>query len=623
MGGFWGKLVRVNLSTKQITNEELSEQFFRTYYGGAAAIGYFLLKELPKGVEPLGPENKLIFAPGVITGVPISGSGRNTIGAKSPLTNGIGKSEVGGFWGAELKRAGIDILIIEGKADYPVYLWINDDVIEIRDARHIWGQTTKDTQERMITELGENRIRTALIGPGGERLVRYACIMNDLKHSAGRGGMGAVMGSKNLKGIAVLGSNKVPVEDRESVIRNAKWLAANYKNLVPALAKYGTGVAMTSYRDIGNLPVRNFRDGYFEEAEAISAISVMDKIGVRMEGCYSCAIRCKKAVEVEGLIDQRYGGPEYESLGAFGSNCGVSDIIKICEANAFCNANSVDVISAGVTIGFAMECFENGLLTLEDTGGIDLSFGNGDAMLQVLRLIVNRKGIGNLLAEGTARVARIIGQGSEKFAMHVKGLELGMHEPRLKQGLGLGYAVAAVGADHNNSIHDTAFTSENLSLEGVKAIGTLRPMSNSDMGPRKVSLVADSHRWCNFQDSIVMCIFVPFNYEKTVEIIRAVTGWNTTVYEAMKVGERAIQLARVFNLREGIGPEYDCLPERSSTPTSEGGIKGIYISKDKLRQALTYYYKEMGWSQKGVPEEYTLEKLEIGWAAKYLKELDY
>ncbi|NLD50351.1 MAG: aldehyde ferredoxin oxidoreductase family protein [Clostridiaceae bacterium] len=618
MGGFWGKLVRVNLSTREITNEELSEKFFRTYYGGAAVIGYFLLKELPKGIDPLGPENKLIFAPGVITGVPIAGCSRNSVGAKSPLSNGIGKSEAGGFWGAELKRAGIDVLIIEGKADHPVYLWINDDTVEIKDARHLWGKTTKETQESIRTELGQKRVRTALIGRGGEKLVKYACIVNDLKHTAGRTGMGAVMGSKYLKGIAVLGSKTVPVEDGEDVKEIAKWVATNYKKLIPGLAKYGTGAGIPAFNEIGNLPVRNFRDGYFEEAEAISPVTFMSDIGLGMEGCYACPIRCKKVVQCEST-DPAYGGAEYETLAAFGSNCGIGDARIISAAHSFCNANSIDTISAGVTMGFAMECFEEGILKLEDTGGIELTFGNGKAMLQVLELIVTRKGIGDLLAEGVARVAKKLGKGSEKFAMHIKGVEFGLHEPRLKQGMGLGFAIGANGADHCNSIHDNTYTSESAGLEAIKAIGVLNPMANSDLSPRKVSLVADAHRWINFQDSALMCIFPPFDYNKTVDIVKAVTGWNSTVYEAMKVGERSIQMARVFNIREGITSEYDCLPERSYLPTTNGALKETSVDKDKFRQALLNFYKEMGWSENGIPDDYTLEKLEIGWAADYLK----
>jgi aldehyde:ferredoxin oxidoreductase len=618
VGGFWGKLARVDLSNGRITYEELSEQFFRTYYGGAAAIAYYLLKEIPEGIDPLGPQNKLIFAPGVITGAPVPGSGRNAIGAKSPMTNGYGKTEAGGYWGVELKRAGIDILIVEGKADVPVYLWIKGDSIEIRNARHLWGLPIKETQEMMQQELGEKKLRTALIGPGGENMVRYACVINDLHHAAGRTGMGAVMGSKNLKGIAVLGDKKVPVADGEGLKRCSQWIGLNYKKLVPGLVKYGTGSALIEYNVQGNLPTRNFHDGYFDEAEQISAMTLMDTIGVRMSGCFSCPIKCKKIVQWGELVDPAYGGPEYETLAGFGSNCGISDVKIIAAANAMCNAASIDVISTSVTIGFAMECFEKGLLTPKDTGGIELSFGNSDALLKVLELIIKREGIGDLLAEGVMRVARKLGGGSEAFAIHVKGLEVGMHEPRLKFGLGLGYSVAAVGADHGMGIHDTYFSSDNARFQDIKGIGFLEPLPTNSMDPKKVSLVADLHRWRTFEDSLVTCYFVPFNFEKLIEVVKAVTGWNTTVYEGMKVGERAIQLARIFNIREGIGSQYDRLPGRFSEPVPRGGNKGAYISPEELEQALLYYYQEMGWTVNGVPGRYVLEKLDIGWAYGFL-----
>ncbi|MBS4021381.1 MAG: aldehyde ferredoxin oxidoreductase C-terminal domain-containing protein [Dethiobacter sp.] len=380
---------------------------------------------------------------------------------------------------------------------------------------------------------------------------------------------------------------------------------------------------MDAFNSIGNIPTRNFRDGFFEDINNISAITLSEIIGYKMEGCSTCPVRCKKAVicsEMD-INDSSYGGPEYETLASFGANCGVNDLKAIIAANAICNGNSIDTISAGVTIGFAMECFEKGILTLNDTGGIKLEFGNSEAMLQVLELIAKRQDIGDLLADGVLRAANTLGQGSDSFAVHVKGLEMGMHEPRLKQGLGLGYAVASLGADHNTGLHDTRYVSKSADLEEIKALGFMNPIPVNDLGPRKVSLFAALHRWNNFQDCLVKCIFVPFNFSKTVRAVSAITGWDTTVYEAMKVGERAIQLARIFNIREGFSAKEDNLPPRIHTPMPGGHLKGSHIAQSDLRQGIMLYYEEMGWTKDGIPKKSTLEKLEIEWASECLENL--
>ncbi|MDP2730051.1 MAG: aldehyde ferredoxin oxidoreductase family protein [Dehalococcoidales bacterium] len=605
-GGYNGKILRVNLSGKHLSTETIDELFCRKYLGGAGFISYFLWQELEQGIDPLAPENKLIFALGPVTGMSISGSGRHCIGAKSPLTGGYTKSEVGGNWGAELKRAGYDAIIIEGKAEKPVYLWVNDGEASLKDASHLWGMSTKETQNSIRTELGDNLIRVATIGPGGENLVRFACIINDLHDAAGRGGTGAVMGSKNLKAIGVRGHKAPQVAHPEHLKELRKWLLA-HRELWAGFNELGTGGGMEAGMLTGNLPVHNFRDGEFPDASKISAEAVRDTIRINMETCFACPIRCKKVVRVDEPypVDPAYGGPEYEALASLGSNCGISDLKAIAKANELCNAYSLDAISTGVVIAFAMECFENGLLTEKDTDGIELKFGNTEAMLKTTELIARREGIGSLLAEGTARAARKIGKGAMEFAMQVKGLEIGMHEPRLKAALGLGYSINPHGADHCANFHDTMASGRGRNR--LKLLGLLEPMPADELSPRKVSLFHNVHKERIIRDCLALCSFVPWDIEQINDILSAVTGWQTGVVEMMRVAERTLTMARLFNLREGFTAADDKLPERFHQPKRNGVLSTRFYDPQELEKARSYYYTLMGWDARtGIP---TPEKL--------------
>ncbi|MBM3190768.1 MAG: aldehyde ferredoxin oxidoreductase, partial [Chloroflexi bacterium] len=403
VNGYAGKILKVNLTTGSITTEEPSETFYRRYIGGNGLVGYYLLKEMPKGADPLGPDNLLIFGTGTITGVPIAGAGRSCVGAKSPLTGAYGEADVGGFFGAELKLAGYDAVVIKGKAKKPVYLWIHDGEAELRSAEHLWGTTTKECQEKLQEDLGDARVRTALIGPGGEKLVRTACVINDLRHSAGRTGMGAVMGSKNLKAVVARGRAAVPLANTDGVRELSRWMRDNWKEKAWGLHDTGTDGGLQDLSEFGALPTRNFQDGQFEGAAKITGATLRDTILKDREGCYACPVRCKRVVEVHDAdydIDPIYGGPEYETVASFGSNCGVDDLRAISKAHEICNAYSLDTISTGMMVSFAMECYEAGILTQKDTGGLDLRFGNGKAMVELTRMIGEREGLGDVLAEG-------------------------------------------------------------------------------------------------------------------------------------------------------------------------------------------------------------------------------
>ncbi len=622
LNGYNGKILRVNLSHNSISVETTDEKFRRMYLGGAGFVSYFLLKELHKGTDPLGSDNKLIFAIGPVTGAPLPGSGRNCVGAKSPLTGGIAKSEVGGFWGAELKRAGYDIIIVEGRAEKPVYLWVHNGEASIRDATHLWGMKTKETQKSIRSELGDNLIQVAQIGPAAEKLVRYACIMNGLFDTAGRGGLGAVMGSKNLKAIAVRGHQATRITTPERVAEFKKWRVDNKSTLglTNKLQEFGTGSAMAVYEANGNLPVRNFRDGLFPSVNKIDAQAVKDTIRIGMDGCFACSVRCKKVVEFQEPypVDSAYGGPEYETLTALGSNCGIDNLKAIAKGSEMCNAYSLDTISVGAVIAFAMECFENGILTAEDTNDIELRFGNDEAMLKIIELIARREGIGNLLAEGVSRAAQKIGKGASKFAMQVKGLEPGMHEPRLKRGLGLGFMVNPHGADHVCNVLDDTFV-EDRQLKGIKPLGILEPLSMDDIGPRKVALFKLMQLKHIIEDSLVTCMLLPYTHQQLADITAVVTGWDTGVVEQMRIAERILTITRLFNIREGFTAADDELPQRFYQPKTDGALADKPLDPTEMERAKRYYYALMGWdTHTGIPTAEKLEELGIDWAKAYL-----
>jgi aldehyde:ferredoxin oxidoreductase len=615
--GYHRRILRVNLTDGQITVETPDDVFYRRYLGGAGFVAYYLLKEVPPNTDPLGPENRLIFACGPLTGAPLAGSGRNAIGARSPLTGAMGESEVGGFWGAELKAAGFDAIIVQGQAASPLYLWVHDGEAELRDAAHLWGLENKPAQTAIREELDEKRARVALCGPAGEKLVRYANIVADLKHAAGRTGLGAVMGAKKLKAVAVRGTSKVPLADPAEVGALARWMRDNYRDLMGKFPDLGTGVSMVPYNLDGTLPVHNFRDGHLDGADVLGREGLAEHVVVRMESCYACAVGCKKVVDLEEPypVDPAYGGPEYETAAGLGANCGVADVYAVTKASERCNALGLDTISAGGTIAFAMECFEAGLLTAEDTGGLDLRFGNAEAMLQLLDLIATRQGIGDLLAEGTKRAAEQIGGGAERFAVHVKGQEVPYHDPRIQHGLGLGYAVSYTGADHCHSAFDSNYEHE-AGMDSVRNLGVLEPMPPTWLGPEKVRAILYGSLRQHLNNCLGLCNFLPYRNDQVVEAVRAVTGWDTTAWELWKAAERLVTMARAFNVRQGFTPADDRLPPRMAEPLGPGEP----IDPSSVEAALPLYYEMMGWDPNtGVPRAAKLYELGIGWVTTLLE----
>ena len=507
--GYNGKILRVNLSENKIWTEEPEEVIYRRYLGGGAMSCYYLLKELNPKIDPLSADNMLIVMTSVINGTNISGANRYSAAAKSPLTGGYGESEAGGWFGPELKAAGFDGVIIQGKAEKPVYLWVNDSEAEIRDAGKYWGKLSGEVQDGLEEEIGDKRIRVLQTGVAGENLVKFAALTNQLKHYHGRTGLGAVMGSKNLKAIAVRGSKRMTPFDKEAARAVLEWFRENYDKENDMMHLYGTSRIVSALDAGGILPTRNFRDGSFDKAKEISGQTMAETILKRRGTCYACMVACKREVEVPELgVEQKYGGPEYETIASLGSLCGIGNLEVIAKGNQLCNQYVLDTISTGAVIAFAMECYENGILTKEDTGGLAVDFGNEEALLKLIEMIGRREGIGDVLAEGVKRAAAKIGKGAEQYAMHVKGQELPMHEPRGKQSLALAYSTSPTGADHMEAPHDVFFDAFNPQGHPLGALGLIEPVDALDLSHRKVRAYYYCQLAWSFYNSLGMCDFV-------------------------------------------------------------------------------------------------------------------
>jgi len=620
--GVTGKLLHIDLTTRQTRTEELPEAVMRKFLGGGALASYLLLRDMPPGVDPLGPDNVLVLATSVINGLSLSGTNRYTAAAKSPLTGGYGESEAGGWWGPELRAAGWDGLVIRGKAASPVYLWIKDDKVEFRDASRYWGQLSGEVQDGIEQELGDKRVRVLQTGVSGERGVRFAAIVNQLKHFHGRSGLGAVMGAKNLKAVVVRGSKPPVAGDKEKAKSQLVWFKEHYDRATDRFHQVGSSGGVLALEASGILPTRNFRDGSFEHAKAISGQTMRDTILVNRGTCYACAVACKREVEVKELgVTPKYGGPEYETLAASGSLCGVGDLKALALINQLYAQYVLDSISTGAAIAFAMECYEHGIITKEMTGGLELTWGNADAVIQLTHMIGKREGIGELLGEGVKRAAAKLGKGAERFALHVKGQELPMHDPRGKKGLSLAYALSPTGADHMEAPHDPLYAGFHPQGHPLGVLGLIEPLDPLVLDSKKVRAFFETQKVWSAYNSVGMCDFVgaPLNgleLQPMVDYINAVTGWNMSIYEVMKVGERNNTLAREFNCREGFTPEDDVLPQRLHEGIGNGALKGQFIDPDQFFAARRTYYEMAGWDPNtGRPTDSKLAELGVEGAA--------
>jgi aldehyde:ferredoxin oxidoreductase len=622
IGGIHGKVLHVDLTNGRSWVERPGDDFYLLLVGGRAVVAYLMLRDLPAQTDPLSPDNLLIFAPGVLQGTNLPGAGRHGVGGKSPLTGALASSEVGGWWGHEFKRSGYDALVIRGRAEEPVYLWIRDGVLEVRPAGHLWGQVTAPVQAALRAELGDEHVRVAQIGPAGEKQVRYAALIHDVNRAAGRNGLGALMGSKNLKAVAVRGTLKVPVADRGRVTEVARWLGENYQTTMAWAAKgigRGTQDGLVNLAYQGGLPTRNFGKAQFSDPDALSGERNYQMFYKDRDTCQGCPVACKQVFEHHDedplrQLDPVYGGAEYEAMAALGSCCDVTDNLAVLKANELCNAYGLDAISAGMSVAFVMECFENGVLTPADTGGLDFRWGDGHLLVRAIEMIARREGFGDVMAEGVARMSARLGPRTEEYNLTVKGQELPMHEPRLKAGMGIGYAVAPVGADHMMNMHDTAYMSETEALRRVNTVADqpLAPLSSHVLNEDKMRIFGHEVNWQHFQDCALSCHFYPYSYDHLAAALSGVTGVEQSVQDILTVGARAQTLARLFNLREGLTAADDRLPKRVMRGFTEGPLKGIEITEEAFAFAKRSYYELMGWDpESGVPTAATVRALRL------------
>ncbi len=626
--GYTGNILHVNLTNRELTVENPPEEFYRTYMGGGAMGLYYILKGVKPGTDPLSPDNILTFMCSVVTGLPVSGQSRICVNAKSPMSGGIGDSQAGGFFPAEVKFAGFDGIVISGKADKPVYLWIHTGKAELRDATHLWGKSTKVVDKMLKDELGDPKAQIAQVGPAAEKGVLFSSIVNMVNRNNGRTGMGTVMASKNLKAVAVRGTAKVTAADPKKILELARQGAKDVKNNpdVEGLANHGTASVVGYQNDAGTFPTRNYTEGQFEGVASITGETMTETILKNNDTCFSCAVRCKRVVEGEkdGLkVEPVFGGPEYETIGTFGSYCGIDDLVAISYANQICNDFGVDTITCGATIAFAMECYEKGIITKKETGGIELKFGNTKAMLTLLEQIVNKSTpFGELLSLGSARVAKKWGPEAEKCLITVKNQEAPAHMPQVKKSLALIYAVNAFGADHQSSEHDWMYeegTAE-LYLERLALMGLTNAPPAGSFGSEKVKFGTLSHIFYSLLDTLTVCQFVwgpawtLYGPKETVELVQAATGWDVTLEELLQAGERRINMLRVFNLREGFTRKDDKLPAKFFVPLKGAGPSaGTAVNEAELEMAIDQHYGILGWNLEGVPSLQKLKELKIDW----------
>lgn len=621
--GFTGKILHVYLDRNKLKFEEQDEMFYKKYGGGSALGLYYVLKHTPANTDPMGPENTLVMALGVLTGAPISGQSRMTMVAKSPLSGAIGDSQSGGFFPAEMKFAGVDAIVFHGKSKTPVYLFVHDGKAELRPADHLMGKITGEVESTLKEEIGDPKIQIVQTGPAGEVGVRFAAAIHMANRANGRTGMGAVMGSKNLKAVVVRGKQRPKVAEKSELNNLARWGAKNFpESDVYGLGVYGTAEITLYQSKVGGLPTRNWESGTFDTAEKIDGKTMAKSILKERDTCYACTVRCKRVVEVtEGSykVDPLYGGPEYETLATFGSYCGIDDLEAVAYANQLCNMYGMDTISCGATIAWAMDCFEKGLITTEDTGGIHLNFGNAKAMLEMVELIAKREGFGDLLAKGSVQAASEIGRGTKSLTVTAKKVEFPAHMPQVKRSLGLIYAVNPFGADHQSSEHDPSYEDY---PDRMSQIGLTDPQPAKLLNKEKVKFALTTQFLYSALDSFNVCQFVfgpswhLYAPQQLVEMINAITGWELTIEDVLSVGERRLNLMRIFNAREGFGREEDNLPPKMYKALTGGKSDGISLSEKELEHAKNLYYELAGWDQDvGSPTREKLEKLELGWAA--------
>lgn len=620
------RILFVDLTTKTTKLETIDGETYRKYPGGSALGMYIMLKNMDPMVEPLSPENMLIFTVSPLTGIPISGQSRMNVTTKSPLTGTAGDSQVGGFIPAALKASGYDGVVFTGKSEKPVYLYINKEDIQIRDASKMWGKVTGEAEKLIEEDLGDTKIESSIIGPGGENLVRYASIMHMRSRANGRNGVGAVMGSKNLKALVVKKNPSPKAFDPEMM----KTLTLNVKERIAAnevivdTALNGSAGVVDAHGAEGFLPSYNWEKGVMDDYKKTAGSTITETILVGRETCFACAIRCKGSVSVPGKADPEYGGPEYETCATFGSYCGNTDLGDICEANQLCNMYGIDTISCGATIAWAIDCFEKGILTKAQTDGMELKFGNGIPFAKLIKKIAYKEpGIGELLAEGSAAAAKRLGKEAEDLVVACKGQEWPAHMIQMKPNLAINYAVNPFGADHQSSEHDPALMApeDDQNWLWPNMLATFEKCDTYGiLDANKVKFALETQKFYSMLDTLCLCQFAwgpawqLYGPQELVEFCKYGAGWDATLAELQEVGERRINMMRLFNAKLGFTRVDDILPKKAFLPITYGEGEVAQISRDDFEKGLDSYYEMAGWDKgTGIPTDETVKRLGLEW----------
>jgi aldehyde:ferredoxin oxidoreductase len=605
MKGICGKLLEIDLTSGKTKNTMISDEMVKKYLGGRGLGARLLFDLLPAKTDPLSPENVLIFLTGPLTGSMVTGSSKFVVVTKSPLTQGWCDSYSSGRIAVELKKAGYDGIVIRGKSNHPCYLRIDHKGVEIREANLLWGRDSFETERTLKQMEGNSSIGVSSIGPAGERLVKFACINSDLYRQAGRGGVGAVMGSKRLKAIVVKGNKGMDLHDRKKLIElnRENYQRALRSQVAQARMKYGTPLTLNVTHAGGILPTKNFQFGTWEKAlEKIDSVGVYKSVKSH-KACLSCFVHCSLVTEAsEGKYKGiTLEGPEYETLGMFGSNQLIDDLPAIMQANILCDQLGMDTISAGNVVGFVMECFEKELISPDQTGGLEIRFGDSEASLAVLEMMAMRQGFGEVMAEGVRATANYIDHESERFAMHVKGMEFPAYEPRGAFGSGLSYAVSPRGACHRRAWPPAK-----------EILGGYPPYTIEG----KAAMIKELYDENCALHSLLVCDmpakFIPLSLDDYSQYLHAASGEQVSKEDLLKIAERIETLIRMFNNREGFTRKDDTLPYRTlNEPLPDGPARGQCIGEGNLNKMIDEYYALRGWDTSGIPTEETLKKHQL------------
>lgn len=620
------RILYVDLNTKTTEVKTLDAETYRKYPGGSALGLYLMLKEMDPKVDPLSPENMLIFSVSPLTGIPISGQSRMCVTTKSPLTGTVGDSQVGGFIPAVVKANGWDAIVLKGKADKPVYLYIEKDKVEIRNAQHLWGKITGDTEDALIEELGHNKFEASIIGPGGENMIPFAAIMHRRSRANGRNGVGAVMGSKNVKALVVRNAKPIAPADpagMKKLTLNVKERMAANETIVDT-ALNGSAGCVDGIAAEGFLPAYNWEKGTMDDWIKTAGTTITKTVLKKRETCFGCAIRCKGVVDIPGKAEPKYGGPEYETCATFGSYCGNTDLGEICHANQLCNMYGIDTITCGATIAWAMDCFEKGILTTKETDGLELKFGNGKVFEELIEKIVRKeKGIGELLAKGSAAAAKTLGKEAEDLVVACKGQEWPAHMVQYKANLALNYAANPFGADHQSCEHDPALMApeDDQNWLWPNMLETFEKCdSYGILDDNKARFAYATQKFYAMMDTLCLCQFAwgpawqLYGPEELVEFCKYGVGWDTSIEELQEIGERRINMMRLFNQKLGFSRKDDILPKKAFLPVeyTEGEI--AQITPQQFEDTLTTYYRYAGWDvETGNPTPETIKRLGLEW----------